>query len=196
MTAEAIVAAARATLQSRGMAGLSLREVSRRLGVTLPSVQRHFTTKDDLWRACVDSVMADISRALPEPGQVPTVVPGQGLARYIRHVLARSRAVPSITAAVLNDADPGAEQRLAYIFEQARPVFQRAEAELERVIASGAARPINPRSLMALLALGLSSVASSGEGLKRLFDIDLDDEEQAEVFARDLTDLLLHGFLA
>ena len=195
VTAEAILAAARTTLQRSGTAGLSLREVARRLGVSLPTVQRHFATKDDLWRACVDSVLADALRALPDSDEVGTSVPGEGLARYVRHVVARSRAVPSITAAVLNDAEPGGKERLDYLSEQARPLFARARAGLERAIATGVARPVDPGALMALLGLGLSSVASSGEGLKRLFGIDLDDEDQAEAFARDVADLVLHGFL-
>jgi AcrR family transcriptional regulator len=196
VTAEAIVAAARTTLQGSGTAGLSLREVARRVGVSLPTVQRHFATKDDLWRACVDSVLADTLLALPDPDAVPAALPGEGLARYISHVVARSRAVPSITAAVLNDAEPGAEGRLDYLSEQAGPLFERAREGLERAIASGVARRVEPNALMALLGLGLSSVASSGEGLRRLFGIDLDDKDQAEAFARDVTDLVLHGFLA
>ena len=204
VTREAIVAAALRAVQGNGSAGLALREVARRLGVSLPTVQRHFATRDDLWRACVDAALEGaLTGALPheeqgedaKAGAPEANRPGQGLERQIRFQLWRAATMPGFTAAMSNGSEPGSQERLDYLVERARPVLDRASALFDAAVESGRLRPADTQVVMALVALGLSSLASSREGLRRLFGIDLDDAGQREGFATSLTDILLYGLL-
>jgi TetR/AcrR family transcriptional regulator len=183
------VAAALDTLQTTGAAGLSLREVARRLGVSLPSVQRHFPTKDDLWRACVDVALADVYPAGPTSGD------GDRLIRHLQAQFGRRLKAGGLTAAILNDTEPGADGRLAYLTERARPIMDQARADVSAAVDAGVVRPVDPVVFVALVGIGLGSLASSRDGLRRLFGVDLDAPDQADRFAMALADLILHGLL-
>jgi len=195
VTREAIIEAALGTLQEEGAAGLSLREVARRLGVTLPSIQRHFQSKDSLWRACVDRATSEV---LVERANFDDAGPTEGawLAAHVRALTARSGRLPGLTAAILNDTSRGAEDRLDYLVTRAEPVLDRARERIERGQLAGRVRPVDVEVILALLAVGLTSMASSRSGLRRLFGIDLADAADAEHFAEALVDLLRHGLEA
>lgn len=195
VTPGAIVDAALATLQAEGAAGLSLREVARRLGVTLPTLQRHFPTKDDLWRACIDEALA-VALADDDDEAVVARPEGGGtswLSIHVRSLVARSSRLPGLTAAILNDSSPGAGERLDYLVRRAAPALARGRGRLEEAIADGRSRPVDVDVALALIAVALPSLATSRAGLRALFGIDLDDPAGAERFADGVVDLLRHG---
>ncbi|HET9071096.1 MAG TPA: TetR/AcrR family transcriptional regulator [Acidimicrobiales bacterium] len=198
VTRGAIVGAALATLQAEGAAGLSLRDVARRLDVTLPTLQRHFPTKDDLWRACVDEALrsaladADAADAAAAAGG-GTDGEAPWLTSHVRSLVARSSHLPGLTAAILNDSSPGGDERLEYLVRRAAPVLARGRGRIEEAIAAGRGRPVDVDVALALVTVGLTSLATSRVGLRRLFGIDLDDPAGAERFAAGLVDLLRHG---
>lgn len=47
-------------LAKSAIAGSIFQDVARRLGVSLPTVQRHVVNKDDLSRACVEEVLDQV----------------------------------------------------------------------------------------------------------------------------------------
>ncbi len=235
MTREAILGVALRAVQANGSAGLTLREVARELGVSLPTLQRHFATKDDLWRACVDTAFEhvgnDLAAGPPGPATLsgaragnpsappvannpsappvagnlsaPPVVgnpsgPGAAapvLTWHLRQQIERAARVPRLTAAMSNDFEAGADQRLDYLVQRAQPLLDRARALVGSAIAAGAARPVDVEVFLALVSLGLGSLASSQEGLSRLFGIDLSDQEQRQRYVDALADLLLYGLV-
>lgn len=191
MTREAILATALEAVQDSGVAGLSLRDVARRLGVHLAAVQNHFATRDDLWRACVDHVLVAV---LPGAGLPPD--PGEKLRSHFRSQLERAAAYPGVTAAMWHDKEQGAERRQAYLLDRCAPIVAAGRRQLERAIAAGAIRPVDPAVVLALVGLGLSSLANAREPLARLFGIDLADDRAREAFVADVADILLNGLLA
>ena len=202
MTRDAIVEVALRSVQANGRAGLALRDVARRLGVSLPTVQRHFATKDHLWRACVD---ASVERLSPTVGPLPPgagAAPGPGttrsegvLAGYLRRQIERAAVMPGLTAAMSNDAGPGAQERTAYLAERVAPFVAQGRSLMETAVTEGSIRAVDPQAFLALFGFGLGSMASSREGLRCLFGIDLDDPVQRDAFVANITDLLLHGLL-
>lgn len=185
------MAVALESVQANGASGLNLREVARRLGVSLPSVQHHFATKDDLWRACVDKAMQEVPR--PESSDLGSA----GLvARLLERQFQRQRYMPGFTAAMSNDNEPGSEARMGYLAEQSRSVVGAWRAQLGAAMEDGLVRPVDPDAVLALMSLGVGSLASSREGLLRLFGIDLDDPARREAFVQAVADILLHGLLA
>jgi AcrR family transcriptional regulator len=54
-TIERILAAAQATLETDELAGISLRKVARRAGVSASTVTYYFSTADVMWEACLEA---------------------------------------------------------------------------------------------------------------------------------------------
>lgn len=190
------MAEATTALMSHGMAGFALRDVARRLGVSLPTLQQHFPTKDDLYRAVIDEMLANVP-VTPDSGLADSpdnVAPL--LSNMIRHLIGRTITYPRATAAMWNDDEPGSEERLRYLFERVAPRAEVARRNIEAAIAVGVFRPIEPEVFMALISLGISSIASSRYPLMKMFGIDLDDEAHQRHLVNSLTDILLYGIVA
>ncbi len=192
MTREAIVATALESIRNHGLRGLALREVARRLAVSLPTIQHHFATRDELWRGCVDHLTA---QRLPMLEALPSQVPGAGLAEILRAQLAQTTLAPGLTAAMWHDPEEGAEERLDYLEERARPLVELGRRRIQAGITNGTLRPVDPDVVTALIGLGMGSLANAPEAMRRLFGIDLDDEAARERLATALTDILLNGLL-
>ena len=191
VTAEAIVEKALEAIQANGWSGLALREVARELGVSLPAVQRHFPTKDDLWRACVDRLIAE-RMTVPPPGP-PEAQGVDRLRSVLRAQFDRASLEPGLTSAMLSDHSEGADARLAYLYEAVRPTLEEGRARLQAGIDGGLIREIDLDVVLALLGIGLSSLSSARPALRELFGIDLAQESERERFAATLTDILIRG---
>lgn len=193
---ERILAAATAELARAGYPGLSLRGLARELGVSLGAVQHHFPTKDALWVAVVD----ELTGPDPAPDGSPAgagvpVDPEAALAEGLQRLVARAATHPGLGAAIWNDTSEGADDRLELLRRRVQPRLDAGRADLEAAIANGAARPVDVDAVLVLVGLGVASVASAPEALRRLFGIDLDDAEASERLARALADVLLRGVL-
>lgn len=194
VTREDIVREALVSLTGSGVAGLVLRDVARRLGVSLPTIQRHFPTKDDLWRACVDSIIEELPiRVDLHPDEVGN--PDAQVTLFIRQLIYRTAIFPHTTAAMWNDAEPGSEERLTYLAAAMAPRVDLARDRFSAAVGLGIFRDIDPAVFFALIALGVSSLGRSKYPLRRLFDIDLEDETARDTFSNALADLLLNGLL-
>lgn len=188
MSGEQILDEAIRMLARGGYAGLSLRSLARSLGVSLATVQRHFATKDELWRAAVDQLVE--SRAGDATGERSAHAELTG---QFRRVIATASRRPGITAAIWNDSAPGAADRLDYLSSRAVPALHTGRERLREAIEAGFARPVSIEALQALIGLGITSLASSPEALRRLFGIDVSDSEQLEALADGLADIVVNG---
>jgi TetR/AcrR family transcriptional regulator len=63
-TRERILAAALDLFSELSSDGATTREISARAGVTQPLLNYHFSSKDELWRAAVNGLFAELGRAL------------------------------------------------------------------------------------------------------------------------------------
>lgn len=193
-TRENIVREALVSLTGSGVAGLVLRDVARRLGVSLPTIQRHFTTKDDLWRACVDSIIDELPiRVDLDPGEVNDL--DEQVTLFVRQLIRRTALYPYATAAMWNDAEPGSEERLAYLASRMVPRVEVARNRFSVAAGLGIFRDIDPNVFFALVALGVSSLGRSKYPLQQLFGVDIENEIVRDTFSNALADLLLNGLL-
>ena len=64
VTRERILAAALDLFSELSFEGATTREIAARAGVTQGLLNYHFSSKDDLWRAAVDGLYAELSQAL------------------------------------------------------------------------------------------------------------------------------------
>lgn len=194
VTRNDIIREALVSLTGSGVAGLVLRDIARRLGVSLPTIQRHFATKDDLWRACVDSIIEELPiRVDLDPNEVGN--PDLQVTLFIRQLIHRTALYPHTTAAMWNDAEPGSDERLAYLASRMAPRVEVARNRFSVAAALGVFREIDVDVFFALVGLGVSSLGRSKYPLKQLFGIDLENETVRETFSKSLANLLLNGLL-
>ena len=189
VTRDAIVDTALRATAANGCQGLALRQVARELDVSLATVQRHFATKDELWRACVDTVMSqpiDVDGADGLEAELHT---------YLLALIERATVSPAVTAAMWNDPEPGGDERIAYLVDKVRPRYDGYRDALEAAMTAGDIRNVEPGVVLALVGLGITSMASAPAPLRLLFGIDLDDQGQRDALASSLADVLLHGIL-
>ena len=191
MTADAIIDTGLAAIQGNGWSGLGLRDVARQLGVSLPAVQRHFPTKDHLWRACVDRLAAE--RLAAQEADRPTGTPTDQLLAVLRAQFERSGLDRGLTTAMLHDRSDGAEARLDYLCRAVQPALGSGRRRLRAAVDAGVMRPVDVDIVLALLGIGLSSLANAGPALDRLLGIDLSDAAERERFAATLADILMYG---
>jgi AcrR family transcriptional regulator len=192
VTREEIVREALVSLTGAGSSGLVLREVARRLHVSLSTIQRHFATKDDLWRACVDAVIEDVPIRADSSFAAD---PQFRVSDYLKSVIERTALYPHTTAAMWSDTDPGAEERLAYLAERMTPVVEIARSRFAVATELGLFRDVDADVFFALISLGISSLGRSRIPLQQVFGIDLEDSDERTRFANSLADILLNGVL-
>ena len=65
-TRERILVAALDLFADLSFEGATTREIAARAGVSQPSLNYHFRTKDDLWRAAVDALFAQLESAIAD----------------------------------------------------------------------------------------------------------------------------------
>jgi TetR/AcrR family transcriptional regulator len=68
-TRQRIQAAALDLFSELSFDGATTREIAARAGVTQPLLNYHFSSKDDLWRAAVDGLFAELNEALTSRAQ-------------------------------------------------------------------------------------------------------------------------------
>jgi AcrR family transcriptional regulator len=190
VTRDAIVGTALRAITANGCHGLALRRVAREVGVSLATVQRHFATRDELWRACVDAVLTE-----PDPPDDGSGVEAE-LQSYLRAMIERATLSPSATAAMWNDSGPGSDERIAYLVDKVRPRYQVHRQKLAAAMDAGEIRAVDPGAVLALVGLGITSMASAPVALRQLFGIDLGDPGDRDALAAALADVLLHGMSA
>src|SRR6478609_9261446 len=65
-TRDRILAAAVDLFAERSFDGATTREIATRAGVTQPLLNYHYRSKDELWKAAVDSLFAELRQAMAE----------------------------------------------------------------------------------------------------------------------------------
>src|SRR5215218_4382623 len=83
---EAIVDAAWAAVRQQGLAGLSLRDLAKRAGITTPTVYAYFESKHAIYDAMFGRAAAEFEAHLDEPTSAtgPREVLREGIRRFLQ----------------------------------------------------------------------------------------------------------------
>jgi TetR/AcrR family transcriptional regulator len=192
VTREELLAIASRAIGQRGFDRSSIRAIADEAGVSNRSVQHHFPTKDDLWRALVDEVI------VPELKKEVSAEPSDVPARIREDVQARVELAitrPGLSAAVLADSSEGDRGRLEYLAAAIADTRDQNIETWRALMEAGALRGMDPRSMMITISIAVPFISSAKTAVDVLYGVDLEDPTQRDALNRDIADLLLYGLL-
>ena len=139
-TRERILAAALDLFSELSFDGATTREIAARAGVTQPLLNYHFSSKDELWRAAVDGLFAELDRGARRPA--PTGLRGvddadRGEAAGPRVRLLLRRRTRSCTASSPRSARPTARAWTGWSSATSAPGTSRPTALFARLVEAG-----------------------------------------------------------
>lgn len=179
-------------IAERGFERTSIRAIANEAGVSMRTVQHHFPTKDDIWRALIDDIVLPeiVSRVSQDTADIPSTVENEVALR-----IERAMTRPGLSAAVLTDTAEGARDRLEYVAAATAEVQRANLLTLRSLMDAGALRSMDPRSLAIAISIGLACISSAKTAADVLYDVDLDNAAHREALIRDITNLVLYGLL-
>ena len=184
-----VVNAALTELANGGYAALTMRGVARSVGASLATVQRHFATKDDLWRGAVDAV-------LDRPEFATSAAAADPLRAAVVGLLGAGAENPGLLASVIGDRAPGHAERFAYLADRLgdrHAAFHQLVSEFQ---ATGALRNFDAKAMLLLLNVGIGSIASATTATREIYGFDLEDPADRDRLAAAITDILRSGIVA
>jgi AcrR family transcriptional regulator len=192
-TDEAILDAALAAFADDGFNGTSVRDISRRLGVSHNLVPQRFGSKSRLWYAAVDHGFAELQRAALQVDVVPDD-PFLTMRRLIVTFVEAFAGRPALLRIINQEAaTPGA--RLDYLYERyIGPSSAAVEAALEELTRCGLARPVPAAAFYFLVTHGVAGPVALSPLAERLgHAVSADDPDDLRAYAEAVADLLIEG---
>jgi AcrR family transcriptional regulator len=152
----AFLQAALEAFSRRGYDGVSVRELSKELGVSHSWVHQRFGSKDGLWHAAVDH---GFGRQVAVVEFDPTISdPLEQLERVIRDFLRYSAEHPEL-ALLMNAEGTQDTERLDYIYENyIAPPLEPFDRLLRHLVAEGRVRSVPMRTVFLLLGHGATAL--------------------------------------
>lgn len=167
----ALIEAALQVFSARSYRGATTAEIAREAGITEPILYRHFSSKRDLYLACLDEAWAQLRDTVeeivarePDPGEWPLAV-----ARAV-HALRERKVLPThIWIQALSEAGEDAEIR-RHLRRHLRDVHAYFTDLLRRSQAAGGVPPDRDVHAEAWISLGIGLLRSIQDRFGGLLD--------------------------
>jgi AcrR family transcriptional regulator len=179
---------------STGYEGVSVRELTRRLGVSHNLVHHYFGSKENLWREVVDYTLGDKLWEIFEMIEAAeeTDDPFEMLEAALRRVVALAARLPALPRLLAGEANWVAP-RLDYVFDRyLEPLTSLSRRLLARAEAAGAV-PMDPRSFLLFVGIGAMSLFSHASIARKLGGPDPFSDEAIQTHADTVVGLVLRG---
>ena len=192
-TRDRILAAAVDLFSERSFDGATTREIALRAGVTQPLLNYHHRSKDDLWRAAVDSLFDRLRGAMGDRATglrgVDELTSAKLLVREFITFSARNPQLHRIITQECKSDSP----RMDYLVEHhVRPLYESTVELFEHLARDGAVPPISPPHLYYILTGAGPTMFVLGPECRRLSDLDPGSDEVIDAHA-DAVCMLLFG---
>jgi len=191
ITRAELLEAAQRMIAEKGFDGTSIRGLAREAGVTHGTLQHHFPTKQAIWQAVVDELIAPriegtVSQLVADPRSGVEVA----IATRLRQALTNQ----GLSGTVLLDSSDGALERMGYLADATQASRSAGLTQLQSLAAEGALRPVSPTAIGAL-DIALFCLGSATDALRTFLDIDISDDEEREALVAGITDIYLYGVI-
>jgi AcrR family transcriptional regulator len=190
---ERILAAAVDLFSERSFDGASTREIAARAGVTQPLLNYHYRSKDELWRAAVDSLFELIERAMNDRNaEIRDADELTGAKLLVREFIIFSARNPQLHRLITQECKADSA-RMDYLVERhVRPLYDRTVALFERLARDGAVPPIAPAHLYYILTGAGPTMFVLAPECRRLSGLEPEADDVIDAHA-DAVCLLLFG---
>lgn len=190
-TRDRILAAALELFADRSYDGASTRAIAERAGVSQPSLAYHFHSKDELWRAAVDSLFATMRERLG--ARVGDLDGGDDVATaelVVREFIAFSAAHPQLHRIILQESKAEGTRMDWMVDTHVRPLYEATTAMFARLSAVGALPDVPPAFLYYILTGAGPTLFVLAPECRRLAGFDPTEPEAVATHADAVVDLL------
>ncbi len=194
-TRAAILAAARSEFSVKGLSGARVNGIAARAGVNKQLIYYYFGSKEDLYRAALEAVYAEI-RALESRLNLDELPPAEAMASLIGFSFDYLSRNPDFIGMLNHENALGAEHvRASSTIRVANsPLQAMVAATLKRGVAAGVfRRDIDPVDLYISLAGMAYFYFSNQLTLSAIFNRDLHDPARIAAYRRHAIELALTG---
>jgi len=150
-TRERVLDSAESVFAEAGFGGARIKEISRRAGVTSAMVHYYFQTKEELYRAVLDRMVADLVHLVSTIAPAP-IDPVPKLKRFFYGFFdyaARHRNFARLTS--MEMGHDNIEYALELFARHFKPLYALAKGFLQKGIKQGAFQPIDPDHLLSAI---------------------------------------------
>jgi TetR/AcrR family transcriptional regulator len=192
-TRDRILGAALDLFSERSFDGATLRDIARRAGVTQPLLHYHYRSKDELWRAAVDLLFAELRDAMAERSHGLRGVDELTAAKLrVREFITFSARNPQLHR-IISQESKSDGARMDYLVEQhVRPLYVNTVELFERLTRDGLLPPIPAPHLYYILTGAGPTMFVLGPECQRLSGLDPQSDDVIEEHA-DAVCMLLFG---
>ena len=172
----------------KGFGGTTTKEIATAAGVTEAVIFRHFATKQDLYKAILDSRCSpsDAETWLTQSGQLMDANDDEGFFRaLISHIIQCNRDDPRFERLMVHAALEGHELAIMHHNQFAMPMGTQLCSYILRRQQEGAIRSVNPMGVIFALA-GIAQFYSTQKYLYQCADIPISDEAVVDAFVEIL----------
>ncbi len=192
-TRDRIVAAAVDLFSERSFDGATTREIAARAGVTQPLVTYHFRSKEELWKAAVDSLFELLIQTMDERTTGLRGVDEVTSAKLrVREFVTFSARHPQLHRIIMQESKADGPRMDYLVDRHVRPIYERTTELLEALAHKGAVPPIPAAHLYYILTGAGPTMFVLAPECRRLSSLDPSDEAVIEAHA-DAVCLLLFG---
>jgi AcrR family transcriptional regulator len=194
-TRDRILAAAVDLFSERSFDGATTRDIAERAGVTQPLLNYHYRSKDDLWRAAVDSLFDLLREAMRARMEGLRGVDELTSAKLlVREFVTFSARHPQLHRIITQESKADGP-RMDYLVEQhVRPLYETTVALFEHLARDGAIPPIPPPHLYYILTGAGPTMFVLGPECQRLSGLDPRSDEVIDAHADAVCMLLFGGW--
>jgi len=192
---EEILTAALRAFARYGYDGMSVRTLTRELGLTHNAIPQRFGTKEELWYAAVDRGFGTLTSALLEQPPADGADPLEQLRRTIIRFLRHSAEHPELLGVM--SAEGGQDTaRLRYLYDTyVGPATAPLAGLLERLAVEDRIRPTPVRTVHFLITAGGAAPFSMVALARRLDPGDPLDPQAVAAHAEVVADIIVAGLL-
>ncbi len=190
VTRQQLLEVAARTIGEVGLSKASMRGIARNAGISLGTLQHHFRTKEALWKAVIDELVAPAEDRPPHPGG-----PRAFFRAVVHERLGDAVRRPGLLGRVLSDVSTETVPVLEHLLHATSASREGGRALARAAIEAGALRDVDVEALLVLTGIALPMLGSSQAAIRGVTSVDLEDDEERARLADGLADILLYGLL-
>jgi AcrR family transcriptional regulator len=190
-TRERILAAALDLFSELSFDGATTREIAARAGFTQGLLNYHFSSKDELWRAAVDGLYAELNQALDNRAEGLRGVDALTVAKLlIREFISFSAAHPQLHRIITQECKNDGPRMDWMVERHIRPRYEQTTALFTTLVRAGHVPDIPPAHLYYILTGAGPTMFVLAPECRRLSGIDPHAPEVIEAHADAVISLL------